>query len=77
MLRLGVGLSEDSLIVCQADGSIMQPIYISQRWGRFMKRAKLACLRFHDLRHTHATHLLANGVHPKIASERLGHSKVG
>jgi integrase len=77
MLRLGVGLSEDSLIVCQADGSIMQPIYVSQRWGRFMKKAKLARLRFHDLRHTHATHMLANGVHPKIASERLGHSKVG
>ena len=34
-------------------------------------------IRFHDLRHTHATLLLASGVHPKIASERLGHSKVG
>ena len=29
------------------------------------------------MRHTHATHLLASGVHPKVASERLGHSKVG
>jgi integrase len=26
---------------------------------------------------THATHLLSSGIHPKIASERLGHSKVG
>jgi integrase len=34
-------------------------------------------IRFHDLRHAHATHLLSAGVHPKIASERLGHSKVG
>jgi integrase len=34
-------------------------------------------MRFHDLRHAHATHLLASGVHPKIASERLGRSKVG
>ena len=34
-------------------------------------------LRFHDLRHAHATHLLSSGVHPKVASERLGHSKVG
>ena len=34
-------------------------------------------IRFHDLRHTHPTLLLASGVHPKIASERLGHSKVG
>ena len=32
---------------------------------------------FHDLRHAHATHMLASGVHPKVASERLGHSKIG
>jgi integrase len=31
----------------------------------------------HDLRHAHATHMLASGIHPKVASERLGHSKVG
>jgi len=29
------------------------------------------------LRHSHATHMLAAGVHPKIAQERLGHSSVG
>jgi len=29
------------------------------------------------LRHPHATHLLANGIHPKVAQERLGHSSVG
>ena len=28
------------------------------------------------MRHAHATHMLASGVHPKIASERLGHSKI-
>ena len=34
-------------------------------------------IRFHDLRHAHATHLLGSGIHPKVASERLGHSKIG
>ncbi len=34
------------------------------------------CRRFHDLRHSHATHLSASGVHPKIAQERLGHATV-
>lgn len=34
-------------------------------------------LRFHDLRHSHATQLLRHGVHPKVVSERLGHSTVG
>ena len=34
-------------------------------------------VRFHDLRHTHATLLLRQGVHPKVVSERLGHSTIG
>ena len=34
-------------------------------------------IRFHDLRHTSATLLLAEGVHPKIIQERLGHANVG
>ena len=37
---------------------------------------KLPLIRFHDLRHTHATQLLKQGVHPKIVSERLGHSSI-
>ncbi len=44
---------------------------------RSSPRAPCPRVRFHDLRHAHATHMLASGVHPKVASERLGHSKVG
>ncbi|MFA5636419.1 MAG: site-specific integrase [Anaerovoracaceae bacterium] len=33
-------------------------------------------IRFHDLRHTHATILLRRGVHPKIVQERLGHATI-
>jgi len=39
--------------------------------------ASLPRIRFHDLRRAHATHFLASGDLPKIASERLGYSKVG
>jgi len=42
-----------------------------------MRQHKLPLIRLHDLRHSHATHLLAAGFHPKIAQERLGHSSVG
>ena len=42
-----------------------------------LKCAGLPGIRFHDLRHTAATLLLGEGVHPKIVSERLGHSRVG
>jgi integrase len=31
---------------------------------------------FHGLRHTHATLLMKAGVHPKVASERLGHANI-
>src|SRR3984957_17833710 len=77
MLKLGIRLSDEDLVITHADGSIVQPIYVSQLWARTVRKSQLAHLRFHDLRHAHATHLLANGVHPKVASERLGHSRVG
>jgi site-specific recombinase XerD len=40
-----------------------------------IERTGLPNIRFHDLRHTHATLLLAAGVHPKEVQERLGHSQ--
>ena len=43
---------------------------------RVLERAGLPHIRFHDLRHTAATLLLSRGIHPKIASEILGHSTV-
>jgi len=78
LLRVGTRLSDDDFVVAQADGSPLLPHSIGQEWVRFLRRHRhLPRIRFHDLRHAHATHLLASGVHPKVASERLGHSKVG
>jgi integrase len=54
-----------------------QPNSLSHEWKKVVRRLKLPPIRFHDLRHSHATHMLACGVHVKVASERLGHSKVG
>jgi integrase len=42
-----------------------------------LTEADLPAIRFHDLRHTSATLLLAAGVHPKVVQERLGHSQIG
>ncbi len=39
-------------------------------------KAALPPIRFHDLRHTAATRLLEQGVHPKVVSEMLGHASV-
>jgi integrase len=78
LLKIGCRLSNDDFVVAQADGSPLRPHSLGQEWVRFLAGHKaLPRIRFHDLRHAHATHLLASGVHPKVASERLGHSKVG
>ncbi len=50
---------------------------ISKEWRLQVRKLGLRRIRFHDLRHTHGSHMLASNVHPKIASERLGHSRVG
>jgi integrase len=76
-LALGVRLRDDSFVVAQADGSPYDPDSISKGWRQRIIKSPLPRIRFHDLRHTHASHMLAAGVHPKIASERLGHSRVG
>jgi integrase len=77
LLRAGVCLSEHTFVVAQADGSPLQPDTLTQDWFRKLANTTLPRVRFHDLRHAHATHLLASGIHPKVASERLGHSKIG
>ena len=47
------------------------------RRRREIGKTGLPRLTYHALRHSHATALWASGIHPKIASERLGHSKIG
>jgi integrase len=78
LLRIGVRLTDQTQIVAQADGQLLQPNSLTHEFVRLLAKASdLPRIRFHDLRHTHATHLLSNGVHPKVAQERLGHSSVG
>jgi integrase len=77
LLRVGILVSGETFVVAQADGTPLQPDTLTQDWFRKLAGTTLPRIRFHDLRHAHATHMLANGVHPKVASERLGHSKIG
>ena len=39
-------------------------------------RASVKVIRLHDARHTHASLMLKQGVHPKIVQERLGHASI-
>ena len=75
-LALGPGFNDNDLVFPEPDGQPWAPNKLSSAFAALIRRAKLKGFRFHDLRHTHATHLLKQGVHPKIVSERLGHSTV-
>lgn len=69
---------ELNLVFGSEDGQPAHERNILKRHYRpVLKAAELSpTLRLYDLRHTHATFLLIAGVHPKIVSERLGHSSI-
>lgn len=75
--NLGAAYHDNGLICAKHDGSIWKPDTLTADFARLAKRACLKSVRLHDLRHSHASQLLRRGVHPKVVSERLGHSTVG
>ena len=64
-------------VFCDSQGGWLRRSNVArQSFYPILKRAELPRIRFHDLRHTAATLLLIQGVHPKVVSERLGHASV-
>jgi integrase len=76
LLQLGVRQTGESLVCGREDGKPKIPNSLTHKFMYFAAKAGLPKVRFHDLRHSHATQLLASGVHPKIVQERLGHSTI-
>jgi integrase len=77
LLRIGIRQTGLTLVCGRADGEVHKPLALTYEFARFVRQLKdLPQVRFHDLRHSHATQLLASGVHPKVAQERLGHSSI-
>lgn len=76
-LALGPAWEEHGLVCPRPGGAPWAPDGFSTAFAAFVRRSGMKSFRFHDLRHSHASHLLRAGVHPKIVSERLGHSSVG
>ena len=75
-LTMGLVVSNNDLVFAHVDGKPLLPHSISQAWSRLAKRAGYPEVRLHDARHSHASLMLAQGVHPKVVSERLGHNSV-
>jgi len=74
-LRAGPAWQGTDLIFTEADGRPLNSRELLRgHWYPLLARAGLPRIRFHDLRHTVATLLLEEGVHPRVAADALGHS---
>ena len=67
---------ENDLIFPNVDGKPQHQRYVYQYFKDTLERTGLPDIRFHDLRHTAATLMLQQGIHPKVVQERLGHSDI-
>jgi integrase len=76
-LVVGVAWEDRDLVFCDEFGKPLDGISVLRySFYPLLARAGLAKVRFHDLRHTTATLLLRESVHPKIVAELLGHAAI-
>lgn len=75
-LLLGPEYIDGGLVCALRDGLPINPCRLSKTFLEIVRKSGVSRVRFHDLRHTHATLLLQQGVNPKVVSERLGHASV-
>jgi integrase len=76
LLRLGFRPTDDTHVCLREDGSPWPPRVLTYAVARLIRSSGLPRVRLHDLRHGHATHLLAANTHPKVVQERLGHASI-
>jgi len=75
-VMLGIPLTGDDLVFSTLEGKPLRPNTITRAWATLAARCGVKVIRLHDARHTHASLMLKQGVHPKIVQERLGHSSI-
>ena len=75
-LAWGPAYVESGYVFTVENGAPIHPERIGVLFHRILRGLDLPRIRLHDLRHTSASLMLAAGVHPKIVSERLGHSSI-
>ena len=72
-----VGITnDDGWVFTDGDGDPIHPHALYQSFRRIVANADIPPLRFHDLRHTHGSLLIKEGVPVKVVSERLGHGHI-
>lgn len=74
-LAAGEAWEDHDLVFCNRFGGyIFASNFLEDMYKPIVRRASLPYIRMHDLRHTAATLMLLQGIHPKIVSEMLGHA---
>ncbi|WP_258111605.1 site-specific integrase [Alicyclobacillus sp. SP_1] len=63
-------------VCCTDKGTPLYHGNFTARWNSLIQKAGIPRIRIHDIRHTHASLLLQQGVNPKVVAERLGHANV-
>jgi integrase len=76
LARVDLAGAFDDRVFTNDIGEPMRPDSVGQAFHRLVDKAGVPVIRLHDLRHTHASHLLAAGINVKVVSERLGHASV-
>lgn len=69
-------LDDSDLVFGTVDGRPSRPNTVTCAWARTAILAGVKVIRLHDARHTHASLMLKQGIHPKIVQERLGHASI-
>lgn len=72
-----VGITNrDGWVFTDGDGQPVHPHAIYEAFRRVVHNAGIPAIRFHDLRHTHGSLLIKDGIPVKVVSERLGHADI-
>jgi integrase len=75
-LLLDKPLTDTDLVFSTIEGKPLRPNTVTRAWSTLAARAGVKVIRLHDARHTHASLMLKQGIHPKVVQERLGHASI-
>lgn len=75
-LLLGTPLKDDDLVYTDISGRPSLPDTVTHAWIKLVPHINLTNIRLHDARHTHASLMLKQEIHPKIVQERLDHASI-
>ena len=73
---LGFTINESDLVFSGIDGKPLRPNTVTRAWSMLAAKAGIKVIRLRDARHTHASIMLKQGIHPKIVREHLGHASI-